>query len=344
MPDPALSLPPGQVATRRFPVTGEKRPPPDALDLTRWRLEIAGLVERPLTLTHAELLALPQRERRVDLHCVTGWTRLGMTLAGVPLAELLARAGPRPAARFVRFQAYSTRGHDTSLRLDVALADTWLVHSADGQPLAPEHGWPLRTLTPSRYLYKSLKWVRRIELLAEDRLGYWERTSHYHNNADWRSGHERFTTGAIPPERVAAFRGATDYRRWRGPERLLLGVDLRGWTPRTRDIGAVHVKHSDLRDARLAGADLRGANLSLSDLRGADLRGADLRGADLEGARLAGADLRDADLRDAALTAATFSEQASDRRPRPARVAGLRWEGAFGLLESQEALLREAAS
>jgi DMSO/TMAO reductase YedYZ molybdopterin-dependent catalytic subunit len=332
---PQRTLPPGQTATQKFPVVGEQTPSPEALDLEGWRLAVDGLVERPLTFTHPEILALPQGERVADIHCVTSWSHLGMRLQGVPLAAVLERAVPRPEARFVRFEAYSSRRHDTSLPLKLALADTWLVHSRDGEPLTPEHGWPLRTVTPSRYFYKSLKWVHRIELLAEDRLGYWERESDYHNDAAPWPGDQRFVSGSLPPEKLRALREAASYVPYRGPKKVVVGADLRGWEPGTRDLGDLHLKNCDLRAARLAGADLRGANLSLSDLRGADLAGADLRGADLEGANFAGADLTGADLRDTFLSAARFFDEEGR-----ARVAGLRREGGRGLLEDQEAFLR----
>jgi DMSO/TMAO reductase YedYZ molybdopterin-dependent catalytic subunit len=331
------ALPPGQTATRKFPVVGELEPPPEALDLESWRLTVDGLVERPLTFTHAEILALPQRELVADIHCVTSWSHLGMRLQGVPLAVVLGLAAPAPEARFVRFEAYSDRRHDTSLPLDLAMADTWLIHGRDGEPLTPEHGWPLRTVTPSRYFYKSLKWVRRIELLAEDRLGYWERESSYHNNADPWPGDERFVSGSLPPEKLQALREAASYVPYRGPKKVVVGSDLRGWEPATRDLGDLHLKNCDLRGARLAGVDLRGANLSLSDLRDAHLAGADLRGADLEGADFAGADLTGADLRDTFLSATKFFDPDGQ-----ARVEGLRWEGGRGLLEDQEAFLRRS--
>jgi DMSO/TMAO reductase YedYZ molybdopterin-dependent catalytic subunit len=108
----------------------------------------------------------------VDLHCVTGWSRLDVAIRGVPLADLLAVAAPKPAARFVRFASASERHHDTSLPLALAARDVWLVDEIDGAPLPLEHGFPLRTICPARYFYKSLKWLRAIELLAEDRLGY----------------------------------------------------------------------------------------------------------------------------------------------------------------------------
>lgn len=335
-PDPSR-LPPGQALTRKFPVVGEKEPAAPA-DLATWRLRLDGLVERPLELAWEAFLALPQGERVADLHCVTGWSRLDSRFEGVPLAALLDRAAPAAAARYVRFVSSSPRAHDTSLPLDLARADTWLVHRFEGAPLGVEHGFPLRTLTPSRYFYKSLKWLVRIELLAEDRLGYWERESSYHNAGDPWPGDQRFTTGSLDPDELARFRDAASFAPWRTAKRVLLGLALPGWEPRSRDLSRLQLKNCDLRGARLAGCDLRGANLSLSDLRDADLGGADLRGADLEGVDFAGADLRGADLSSTALSATRFFAGTPERAP--ARVRGLRWEGAAGLLEDQEEFLR----
>jgi hypothetical protein len=329
-------LPPGQTATRKFPLVGEQEPSPEALDLKGWRLEIEGLVEKPLSFTYPEILALPQRELVADIHCVTSWSHLEMRFQGLPLMDVLALAGPTSGARFVRFEAYSPRRHDTSLPLKLALADTWLIHSRDGEPLSPDHGGPLRTVTPSLYFYKSLKWVHRIELMAEDQLGYWERESSYHNEADPWPGDQRFVSGSHSPEFLMHLREAESYVPYRGPRKVIVGADLRRWEPETLELGNLHLKNCDLREARLAGVDLREANLSLSDLRGADLSGADLREADLEGADFSGADLRGADLRGTFLSATKFIAAGEEG----ARVDGLRWEGAKGLLEEQEAYLK----
>ncbi len=333
----AGALPPGQALTRKFPVVGEKAPADGALDLGAWRLAIGGLVAAPRVLAWSDYLALPHRERTVDIHCVTGWTRLGSRFEGVPLAEVLAPAHPDAAARFVRFVSASPRDHDTSLPLGLALADTWLVHRFDGQPLSVEHGYPLRTLTPARYFYKSLKWLIRIELLAEDRLGYWERESSYHNIGDPWPGDQRFTTGSLDPDELARFRDAESFAVWRNGRKVLLGLSLPGWTPKSKDLSRLQLKNCDLRGAQLAGCDLRAANLSLSNLRGADLSGASLSGADLEGVDFAGADLSGADLGRTALSATRFFDRTAEGSA--ARVQGMRWEGATGLLEDQEEFL-----
>lgn len=200
--------------------------------------------------------------------------------------------------------------------------------------------FPLRTVTPSRYFYKSLKWVCRIELLTEDRLGYWERESSYHNNGDPWAGDQRFTTGSIDPEKLARFRSATAFGRYRGPRKALLGVDLSGWRPASPDLREIHLKSCDLRGADFASRDLRGANLSLCDLRGADLSAADLRGADLEGADFFGADLSGVDLSGTLLSAARFFERSRSGEVAAARIERLRLAGARGLLEAQEKFLR----
>src|SRR6185312_2216630 len=285
--------------------------------------------------------ALPQRKLLADIHCVTGWSRIKSSFIGIPLASFLMelRVEPLPEARFVRFVAYSSRGHDTSLPIEVARADTWLVHSADGQPLSPEHGYPLRTVTPSRYFYKSLKWLHRIEFLAEDRLGYWERESFYHNNADPWPGNERYTTGSHNPKRVENLRTASSFVPYRGPKKLFLGVDLRGWTPSTRDLGDLYLKNCDLRGAQLDGVDLKKANLTRSDLGRASLVGANLQEADLEGASFVGADLTGANLRGTALSATRFFEREPAGRLVGAKIDGMRWDGARGLLEEQEDFL-----
>ncbi len=337
----ATELPPGQTETRKFPVVGEKVSSPAVLDLSSWRLVIDGQVEQPLKLSWDELTSLPQSELVADIHCVTGWSQLGMRFSGWPLQRLLERARPLADARFVRFEAYSEHSHDTSLPLDLAREDTWLIHSFNGEPLMPEHGYPLRTVTPSRYFYKSLKWVRRIELLAEDRLGTWERESSYHNRADPWAGNERFTTGSVDPEKLRRFREADRFDRYRGPRKVMLGLDLRGWRPKDRDLRNLFLKNCDLREAELANCDLRASNLSLSDLRGASLAGTDLRGADLEGADFSGSDLTGADFRGTRLSAARFFERRSDGSLLAAKFEGLLLEGCHGLLEKQEDFLRQ---
>lgn len=332
-------LPPNQMPTESFQITGEREAPPEALDEENWQLVITGLVKTPLTLTLTDVQNLSTRYLETDIHCVTGWSYRAMRFTGFPLEILLDLVGPTPKAKYVWFGAYSPRDHDTSLPLDLAREDTWLVTHANGAPLEPSHGYPLRTVTPSRYFYKSLKWIHRIELLSEDRLGFWERTSRYHNNGNPWQGNERYESGVMKRAQVIRFIEAVSYDWYREKNRMLISVDLSGWRPVTMDLHGLQLKNCNLRKAELSGADLRGANLSNSVLRNAELCGADLRGADLEGVDFSGADLRDTDFRDAILTVARFCDVSGDGRTTGARVTGMRWDGTVGLFPEQEAYL-----
>ena len=312
------TLPPGQIETKRFPVVGERGP---SADIGDWSLSVLGLVDRRLQLAWEEFQRLPHRDLTFDVHCVTSWTRFDTTFTGVPLSELV---DPLPEGRFVSFGAFSHRDHHTSLPVGYALEHSWVVHRVEGEPLAPEHGGPVRVVTPGKYFYKSIKWLKSVTLLAEDRPGWWETNSSYHNNADPTSGDQRFTTGSLRPEQLRRFLDASRYDKYRG--RVMIGLDLTGWRPASLDLRRLYLKNCDLTGLDLTGADLRESNLSLSNLRGAQLVGADLSGSDLEGVDFTGADLRGADLSGTALSAARFSG---------ADVNGARFDGAWGLVESE---------
>jgi hypothetical protein len=310
-------------------MVGERQPSADLIDPSTWELDVVGLVANPLHFDLAGFVARADQDLEFDIHCVTGWSRFGSHWTGVPLASLLEEAGPLEDARFVSFEAYSQRDHHTSLPLDVAVSDCWLVHQFDGSPLEVGHGGPVRSVTTSRYFYKSLKWVKRVVLLAEDRPGWWEQDSFYHNNADPWPGNERFTTGSIRPEQLARFLAADRYDKYRG--RVLMGLDLRAWVPASNDLRRLYLKYCDLRGVSLEGVDLRECNLSLSDLRRAQLGGADLSGSDLEGVNFSGADLSGANLSGTALSATRFVDDTG-----AATLAGANFEGSFGLVEEQE--------
>jgi DMSO/TMAO reductase YedYZ molybdopterin-dependent catalytic subunit len=301
----AFKLPPNQqlVAAGKWPVVGEKRPHAGA-NTEHWTVTIAGCVRAPRTWSLEELLALPRVECAIDIHCVTRWSKPAVRFAGVSLAEILEAAQPAPEARYVSFTARSERGHSTSLLLADALALGALVaFTADGAPLAEEHGGPVRVVVPGRYFYKSLKWLERIELLESDRLGFWEAGAGYHNVADpWRE--ERYAAPALDRRTVREVLARRDFR----------GRDLRSLAADDRELEGLDARGALLRDAsfrraRLCGARFDGANLSNAHLEGADLRGASFAGADVEGADYRGADLRGADFRGAALTAASFTPQ-----------------------------------
>jgi DMSO/TMAO reductase YedYZ molybdopterin-dependent catalytic subunit len=178
--DPAR-LPPGQYLTEKWPVLHAGTVP--RTDLTTWDFEVFGEAEEPVTLTYDELQALPQTEITVDIHCVTRWSRFDTSFTGVHWRELAKLARPKPSARFV--VAHAEQGFTSNVPLRALEDDDALIAwAADGAPLEPEHGWPLRLVVPSRYFWKSAKWLRGLELLAADQPGFWERYG-YHNDADY---------------------------------------------------------------------------------------------------------------------------------------------------------------
>ena len=178
--DPAR-LPPGQYLTEKWPVLHAGSVP--QTDLATWDFKIGGEVEAPLTLTYDELQALPQSEITVDIHCVTRWSRFDTGFRGVHWRELAALVRPKPSARFVL--AHAEQGFTANIPLEALEDDESLIAwEADGEPLEAEHGWPLRLVVPSRYFWKSAKWLRGLELLSADQPGFWERYG-YHNDADY---------------------------------------------------------------------------------------------------------------------------------------------------------------
>ena len=188
--DPAVMdrIPPGQYRTEKFPVLHYGSVP--STDLAAWDFRVYGDVDAPFTLTWEQFKTLPRKTVETDIHCVTRWSKLDTVWEGVAIQEVLALAQVRPTATHVL--AHSEQGYTANLPVavlddvDVLLADTF-----DGQPLEREHGWPLRLFVPKRYFWKSAKWIRGLEFLDHDQLGFWERYG-YHNDADpWKE--ERFS-------------------------------------------------------------------------------------------------------------------------------------------------------
>jgi DMSO/TMAO reductase YedYZ molybdopterin-dependent catalytic subunit len=184
--DPAR-LPPGQYLTEKWPVLHAGGVP--KTDLATWDFRVWGRVDNPITLTWEQLTALPSTEVTIDIHCVTRWSRFDTRFKGVHWRELAALVQPKPPARFV--VAHAEQGFTANVPIAAIEDDDALIaYEADGEPLTPEHGWPLRLVVPSKYFWKSAKWLRGLELLSTDHPGFWERYG-YHNNADF-SREERY--------------------------------------------------------------------------------------------------------------------------------------------------------
>ena len=178
--DPAR-LPPGQYLTEKWPVLHAGDVPD--VDVATWTLTVSGDVESPLTLSYDELRALPATEVTTDIHCVTRWSRFDAGFKGVHWQELAALCHPKPTARFAL--AHAEQGFTANVPL-AALEDehALVAYEADGEPLTAEHGGPVRLVIPTKYFWKSAKWLTGIELSSIDKPGFWERYG-YHNEADF---------------------------------------------------------------------------------------------------------------------------------------------------------------
>ncbi len=180
-------IPPGQYRTEKFPVLTYGETP--VVERQDWRLKVWGLVENPMTLTWEEFQALPRKKIHVDIHCVTRWSLLDSEWEGVPFAVIAERAKPLPAARVVMQHSYG--GYTTNMLLeemyedDVILADTF-----GGNPLARDHGGPLRMVVPKLYFWKSAKWLNGLEFLERNAPGFWERYGYHMHGDPWTE--ERF--------------------------------------------------------------------------------------------------------------------------------------------------------
>jgi DMSO/TMAO reductase YedYZ molybdopterin-dependent catalytic subunit len=185
--DPAR-LPPGQYLTEKWPVLHAGTVP--ETDLATWDFRVFGEVEHEITLSYDELRTLPTTELTLDIHCVTRWSRFDTSFKGVHWRELAKLVRPKPSAEFVL--AHAEQGFTSNIPLEALEADDALIAwEADGGPLTPDHGWPLRLVVGSRYFWKSAKWLRGLELLTADQPGFWERYG-YHNDADYRK-EERYS-------------------------------------------------------------------------------------------------------------------------------------------------------
>ena len=179
----ASRLPPGQYFTERFPVLHVGDVP--TISRANYTLRLFGEVAQERTLTFDELAALPNVDVVTDIHCVTKWSKFDTRWHGVRFRDVMALVDVAPTVDHV--VEHAEYGYTTNVPLDALLADDVLVAwDYDGEPLAPEHGGPVRMLLPSLYFWKSAKWLRGIEFVTGDRPGFWERNG-YHNEGDpWR--------------------------------------------------------------------------------------------------------------------------------------------------------------
>ncbi|MGH2579937.1 MAG: sulfite oxidase-like oxidoreductase [Actinomycetota bacterium] len=189
----AKRVPPGQRLVKGWPVLHYG--PIPTFDEGTWDLDVSGAVENPYTLTYSELKGLGPDDVQADMHCVTGWSTLDNEWTGIPFRVLAEKAGPRPEAKWVI--AHCDYGYTSDLSLQAMLDDDVLVAWAhNGEPLAPEHGFPLRLVVPKRYAWKSAKWLRGLEFAEQNKRGFWE-VRGYHVHADpWREERYSYQEGS----------------------------------------------------------------------------------------------------------------------------------------------------
>ena len=175
-------LPPGQHLVKNWPVLDLGQQPLVRTD--SWRLDVTGAVEHSLSLNWQAFEALPKSRKLSDMHCVTTWSRYDNKWEGVSTHDLLDQVMPKPEATFVLLTSYD--GYTTNLPLtDFASEDAILATHWEGEPLTRDHGGPVRLIVPHLYLWKSAKWINRIEFLNRDQAGFWERNGYHMRGDPW---------------------------------------------------------------------------------------------------------------------------------------------------------------
>ncbi|RCK74182.1 MAG: Sulfite oxidase [Anaerolineae bacterium] len=187
-------LPPGQSLTQKFPVLHYG--PVPTFNPATWDFRVWGEVEQPVTWTWEEFNQLPRTQVVMDIHCVTRWSKFDTRWEGVSVRTLVEQGLIRlkPSARFVI--QHAEYGFTANLPLEVVLQDNFLLATHyNGEPLTPDHGYPVRGVIgyivgrddlKVPYFWKGAKWLRGLEFTAYDRLGFWEQAG-YHNEADvWK--------------------------------------------------------------------------------------------------------------------------------------------------------------
>jgi len=187
-------LPPGQSLTLKFPVLHYGPVPP--FDPEIWDLHVNGEVEEEVRWDWEAFQELPRTSVHMDIHCVTRWSKFDTQWEGVSLKTLVDEGFIKLKSSAAYVMQHCEYGFTVNLPLDVALSRNFLLATHfNGEPLTPDHGYPLRGVIgaiPDRrdlkdvYLWKGGKWLRGLEFMTKDRLGFWEQAG-YHNEADiWK--------------------------------------------------------------------------------------------------------------------------------------------------------------
>ena len=192
-------LPPGQSLTQKFPVLHYGPIPP--FNPANWSFRVFGLVEEEVVWSWEEFNKLPRRALTMDIHCVTRWSKFDTVWEGVHLKDLIDQGFIKPKAEAQFIMQHCEYNFTVNVPLELTLGEQFILATHfDGQPLAPEHGYPLRGVAGAlparpmdsndRYLWKGGKWLRGLEFIAKDRPGFWEQAGYSMSANIWKE--ERF--------------------------------------------------------------------------------------------------------------------------------------------------------
>ena len=182
-PAPELNerVPPGQHLAKRFPVLSCEETP--HLSTHDWTFEVSGLIS-PRTFSWQEMMDLPQSQFTADFHCVTRWSKLDVSWTGIKITDLMQQVELDPSVTHVMAHCYG--GYTTNLTLEDFLRDeNFLAHTLFDEPLPPDHGGPMRLVVPHLYAWKSAKWIRGLEFLDHEELGFWEKNGYHRRGEPW---------------------------------------------------------------------------------------------------------------------------------------------------------------
>ena len=138
----------------------------------KWKLDISGMVDRPMQLTLDELQRMPSVSNRVNHYCVEGWTAVE-TWTGCPMMEIANLVGASRDVKYVDFQSFDDDYHE-SWDIESALhRQTVVAYGLDGRMLEPAHGAPARVYSPVKLGYKNTKYLTKIVFMPVLNGGYW---------------------------------------------------------------------------------------------------------------------------------------------------------------------------
>lgn len=235
-----MRLLPGQAARQPITPVGDfytvtKNLIDPDIDAALWRLEVAGAVDLPYTLTLDQLRALTPMRQETTLECISNGVAFGLLSNaiwnGPTLRSLLERAQPRSSARMV--ELHGADGYLYPLPLDRALKDEVVVaHAMNGEPLVRRHGAPARAVVPGAYGEASAKWLTRITVIDRDEEGYY-------GTQGWKAGYVHTTSvidqprpDAVLPAGAAALLRGVAFAGDRGVSAVEVSADGgRSWTP-----------------------------------------------------------------------------------------------------------------